>query len=229
MGLFGIGKKKKEGEFLGHLTMPDKPKSEGEITSFGEIGAPSPPIPLAPPETETHDSTQVVDEKSSFEIPDFSEEDLNFEIPIEKELMMEEPTKEEPESKPEPEPEVEEEPKVEKPQVELDEELPEFELGGIMDKSSLAEELPEKEVHFQKEDSRYIKTKIEVYVERNHYLDTLSREEEVIDGIKQIRLELNNITKYADKEEKLFKEIMLDITKLKDQIIGLDSKIFEQG
>lgn len=228
MGLFGLGKKK-EGEFLGHMTMPVKPKTEGEITSFNEIGAPSPPTPFAPPGMQANQyPTKVVDEKSSFEIPDFSEEDLNFEIPIEKELMAEEPKKEESEPEKVEEPEPEEETVIEPI---TDEELPEFELGMTMDESTLPGQVAEKEeVSWVRkdDDSGFIKTKIEVYVERNHYLDTLSREEEVIDGIKQIRTELNNITKYADKEEKLFREVIIEATRLKDQILLLDSKIFDQ-
>ena len=216
MGLFGI-RKKKEGEFLGHLSMPEKPKIEGEITEYSELGAPSPPTPAGAPGT-----SQIADEKSSFEIPDFSEDDLKFDMPIEKELMTEQP---EPVQETEPEKEQEEP----EPEPVLDEELPLFELGGITDQSSIREEIPEREIYVQKEEkSEFIKTRIEVYVERNHYLDTLSREEEVIDGIKQIRTELNNISKYADKEEKIFKEVIIEATRLKDQIIMLDSKIFEQ-
>jgi len=68
----------------------------------------------------------------------------------------------------------------------------------------------------------------EVFVKKHEYIDVLSREEEVTSEIKRIRTDLNRLLSYATEEEKIYGSMSEIATKIKDELLTTDSKLFER-
>lgn len=195
--------------------------------------------------------TKVEDEHASFEVPDFSEEDLSIDITAEdmahethvtsdsqedlqnddftKEVEKEEPVEEVKES--------EDFTKEVKKEIEVsaqsdedddDEELPKFEIvpPPMLTSDTFSEELPT----FTKgstpsKSNNKIK---EIFVEKEDYIEILSREEEVNSEIKHIKSDLNKLLIYSAEEEKIYNSLGDVATAVKEALLLTDSKLFER-
>jgi len=225
LGLFNK-QKKKEPDFSGKFKLPEKSNASGELPDEPEalkpvLGASTQEKEQVLPPEIKEESTKIEDEKALFEVPDFSENDLNFDLPTDSEFR-----------KNKTEPEI---------PVEDDDKLPKFSTGRTIDSDSLEEEISKREypntnkenkeelLSFNKEPAKIPRReKIEVFIEKNHYLNTLSREEEVTNSVKQIKQDLASISRFASKEDKMYEEIVKEAEILKDKLLALESRIFEQ-
>lgn len=244
MGLFGFGKKKEEKpiEPLPEILSPDssidslasEPHDFTENMPAQDELAPQPlppnisttqneesklPMDIDKPSesTKTSKESSGADEVS-FEIPDFGDDEIN--VDVHPEDMVEEPHV----SLDEPEEDTDFTKEVDK---EEDSDLPKFELSKPKSPEIV---ITKKEIPKFDDAPTTIKQTVvrEVFVKKHEYIDVLSREEEVTSEIKRIKTDLNRLLSYATEEEKIYGSMSEIATKIKDELLTTDSKLFER-
>lgn len=186
-------------------------------------------LEAAPPQSEPVFKEPIHTEKAHeedtiFELPDFKEEDLKIDVP-------DDITKQEP--LPYHEQSVPVEQVYEEESEEELQDLPRFETSRIVDMDTIKDELrpPTKpiKVDVKKPEAKPTPKKIEIFIEKNSYLNSLTREEEVISEVKHINQDLNKIMKYSGTEKKIQSDILDMATEIKDKLLAMDIKLFEEG
>jgi len=206
MGIFSFMKKKEDTPKLEPLKLPGEPKPSSD------------------------QKTDIVeDENASFEIPDFSDEDLDFNVDVQDFVP---PTQEK----------TSEEPEQQKKQVEptktpaqKPEELPKFETSTTIDSSSLS-----KYAEFEKTASKPTKpTKPtpapkkekspEVFVEKEDYLKLLIREDTIVSEINKNKDVSEKLKSHSKELETEIVDLKKNAKEIKDILLKLDSDMFEKG
>jgi len=203
MGIFNFMKKKENTPKLEPLKLPDEPKQSLD------------------------QKTDIVeDENASFEIPDFSDEDLDFDVDVQDFIPpTQEKTSEAPEKQKKP---------VEptKTPAQKPEELPKFETSGTIDSSSLS-----KSADFEKTDSKSTMPTLapkkekspDVFVEKEDYLKMLIREDTIVSEINKNKDISEKLKDHSKELETEIVDLKKNAKEIKDILLKLDSDMFEKG
>jgi len=171
---------------------------------------------------------KVEDDAASFEIPDFSDDDLDINIDVN-------------EFKPEA--------TDDEPSEEVEPELPKFEVSSSIDLDnadswttdthSKDDEVKEEPVKVEevKEDD-FVKpfdiSKIEKtvhedkFIEQNEYIEVLVLEDEFKKEVKKIKTDISKIETHSAQEEKIYDSMTGIVTEIKDAILSMDAKLFTE-
>jgi len=204
-----------------------------------------PPAPEPPAETAKTlqaptkpTTTQEVQQEHTFEIPDFSEEDLDFDLGLEEFTPDKKPI-----TLPKPASDItpELQPNL---QIEDEEDLPAFEVSSSLDlMRELAESQPKKKLKQKPKqapiDNKGIDVsqvfsdetahKIEVFIEKNNYKVLLMEEDKIQQTIKDSQARANSMITFFRYEDEAYDSVAKSMIDVQRKLAMLDMKIFGKG
>lgn len=241
MGLFSKKNKESSGE----------DGSQGfDSSSLADFAPPPPTSPVAEEKPKSVElgsknvpTTKVEDEKASYEIPDFSESDLDFDLDLDEFESGKKPAvpvakqakSEVHEEFKQPSPGVIEEQTPVVDAVAGDEDLPSFEIGGGFDLQRVVEDTDKPDVKVvapvvpvekKAAQKRLPVPQDDVFIRKQEYMELLAREEEVLADNKRAQEAALAVLAIEDKGEALTKAISGVLDETKHRLLELDSMLF---
>lgn len=193
MGILDFMKKKEETSKLEQLKLPDEPKQPSD------------------------QKTDIVeDENASFEMPEFSEDDLNFDVDVQDFVPPTQEKSQEPATTP-----------AQKP-----EELPKFETSETVDSASLSRFTDSEKVSPKQTKSSPIPKKEkspDVFVEKQDYLKLLLREDTIVSEINKNKDVSDKLKSHSKELETEIVNLKKNTKEIKEILLKLDSDMFEKG